>query len=299
MGQLPSLKVSKRIFSNFYKVSRSILFYFLPSLFLIPSCFPGNSKEKETEFPGHKLHWVWEDDFSQADKEKLSEWIENVYVAAVAVLGEFPFDINIHFYIQQDAGEPVPWAHTRRSGIQSVHFHVDTSYAMDQFLADWTAPHEISHVALPFLGKENGWFAEGFATYMQCQVMQAMHVMTEQEVLDKYREKIAANKPFFENEEKPFAEAARQIVRVDHNYPAMYWGSVTFFINLDKRLRPEKGFGLNHLIQLYQKQGRSEDQSIEEMVKSLDDLVGKPICADLFRQYSEEPAKKVFADFSI
>ena len=44
---------------------------------------------------------------------------------------------------------------------------------------DWTAPHEMSHLAIPYIGEKEVWFAEGFASFMQYQVMMEMGVMTK------------------------------------------------------------------------------------------------------------------------
>lgn len=262
---------------------------------LLASCQQAQQKGKATlPVDQFDLIWVWEDDFTSEEKEKLTSWISEVNDAAQNVLGPFPFDLTIHFYRQKNASEPVPWAHTRRSGKQSVHFHVDPSFSLTEFREDWTAPHEISHVAIPFLGKKNSWFAEGFATYMQCQVMEAMNVMTSEEVSEKYRSKINANKGFFIGREEPFVHVANELVRKNHNYPAMYWGSVGFFMSLNDKLEEEKNYSLTQLISAYQADCRMRDIDMEAMMNSLDSLAGKPYCEDLMELFMQKPAGEVF-----
>ena len=240
------------------------------------------------------IHWVWEDSFSLAEKEKLRFWIEHVLTGTRDVFGPFPFDLTVYFYRSDQATEPVPWAHTRRNNEQEVHFYVNTDFDLKDFLDDWTAPHEISHVSIPYLGKELAWFAEGYATYMQCQVMEAMKVVSPEEVRAKYRDKIGANIPHYAKSPESFIKTANRLVKENHLYPAMYWGSVSFFIRWDQRLQQEEGYGLNQLIRNYQTQGRLKDDDLESMLNTLDSLAGKPYAVDLLEIYSTGPAARVF-----
>ena len=126
------------------------------------------------------IAWHWEDHFTPVEKEKLVDWLEQTTEAVQSTLGTYPFTIHFYMHRRDYANEPVPWAHTSRGSEQAVHFHVDPNYELKEFLADWTAPHEISHLSIPFLGKENSWFAEGYATYLQCQVMYTMGEYNQQ-----------------------------------------------------------------------------------------------------------------------
>ena len=270
-------------------------------IMLLSACQNGDSKRNlsvvsETKY---QLNWIWEDGFEEVEKEKLINWILEVNQSVQNVLGPYLFDMNIHFYKSSNASEPVPWAHTRRSGVQSVHFHVNPDFSLEEFRDDWTAPHEISHIALPFLGKKNSWFAEGFASYMQYQVMNDMKIMTDEQMQNKYKEKIDQNRKYYDSEEAPFIEIARNLVEKSHNYPAMYWGSTSYFILLDQKLQEEKGYGINELVRKYQQNGRNRDVDIEEMILTMDSLIGKPFCKDLYQLFSEEPAKKVFEELKI
>lgn len=260
----------------------------------MPSC-DSNASPKEPEVSvSDSITWIWEEEFNPAEQEKLKNWIEEVYSVTNRVLGPFPFAVSIHFYRRDNASEPVPWAHTRRLGAQSVHFHVDPSFSLKDFRSDWTAPHEISHLALPFLGRKNSWFAEGFATYMQNEVMETMGTMTEKEVEDKVKEKITYNQQFFEDKNEPFVEVSRDLVSQTHNYPAMYWGSVSFFVRMDQYLVQEKDSSLNEFIRKYQEVGRLKDQSINHVISTFDSMIGKPVCRQLMNLYTEVPANQVF-----
>lgn len=276
-----------------------LLFSILMATLLFASCGSRGGEGKNQLSSPERITWVWEDSFTNAQQGMLVQWIDEVFSTTDSLLGPFPFDVSVHFYKRVQAGEPVPWAHTRRSGEQSLHFHVDPSFSLEAFREDWTAPHEISHLALPFLGRSQSWFSEGFATYMQNQVMQAMGTMTDQEVTEKLREKLAYNQQFFKGKKEPFITVCRDLVKKDHNYPAMYWGSTSFFLRMDQALQKEKGMNFKQFIQWYQKQGRMADENLDMMIDSWDVLLGETFCRELLRFYREEPAYLVFEELRV
>jgi hypothetical protein len=274
-------------------------FFGLLAFTVLGSCNSSPAQKQVNSTVMDSVSWVWEDDFTQDEKDKLVVWISEVYETTDRLLGPFPFSVSIHFYRSGRSSEPVPWAHTRRSGQQSLHFHIDPSFSLEEFRADWTAPHEISHLALPFLGRENSWFAEGFATYMQSEIMVAMNVMTQEQMREKNREKIEYNQRFFKDKAEPFHLVCRELVRKNHNYPAMYWGSVTFFVRMEQYLQENKQFSLTRLIRDYQKAGRMTDTNLQDVIASLDDLIGKPVCRELMDMYTQQPATEVFAGLEL
>ena len=56
--------------------------------------------------------------------------------------------------------EPVPWAFVLREGMASVHFFINQRRPLSEFLADWTAVHELSHLLLPYVRPEDAWLSE-------------------------------------------------------------------------------------------------------------------------------------------
>lgn len=67
--------------------------------------------------------------------------------------------------VNDRASEPVPFGHVIRNGGEAVQFFVDTDWALDSFLGDWTATHEFSHLLMPYV--KDRWVSEGFASYYQ------------------------------------------------------------------------------------------------------------------------------------
>ena len=257
-----------------------IFFLFL----ILASCNQvSNDAQKEVTQTRTKLHWHWEDDFSASEKEKIKKYLTKVTDAAFNVLGKYPFDVHYYFIRSDSKNEPIPWAHTERSNkIQGVRFYINPDFSYDDLIADWTAPHEISHLSIPHLGKENSWFAEGYASYMQYQIMQQLGVYTKEEVAKKYQEKIENIKNDY-SDKLNFVENAKSL-RNKYNFPAMYWGSAKYFMNIDSLLKFQEGINLNSLIKKYQLSRRNKDKNIVMLLNSLDQNLKKPIFTNLYNE---------------
>ena len=102
-------------------------------------------------------------------------------------------------------------------------------------LADWTAAHELSHLLLPYLGRRHDWFAEGFASYIQYQVMYHMGVLDWRGVVDRYRRQMTKAAGRYDLPALPSADAAPGL-RSSGDYPTMYWGGAVLFLRADSRL---------------------------------------------------------------
>ncbi len=62
---------------------------------------------------------------------------------------------------------PVPFGRVIRDGGEAVELFVDPAGNHGEFMADWTATHEFSHLMLPYLASSARWVSEGFAQYYQ------------------------------------------------------------------------------------------------------------------------------------
>lgn len=212
--------------------------------------------------------WHWEAEFTKPEQDKIQKYISTVAAASFKVLGNYPF--TIHFYIERSdsKNEPIPWAHTERSkNIQAVRFHINPDFDYDMFFADWTAPHEISHLSIPYLGKENAWFAEGYASYMQYQIMQEMGVYTKAEVKNKYLDKKQLIKNAY-NDDLAFVKNAN-LLKKRYNFPALYWGGAQYFIKINELLAKQQTSLVNEIKQ-YQTCCRLKDNDMSSLLNSLD-----------------------------
>ncbi len=262
-------------------VMKHCIILFIAILYISPS------------FSKSSVYWHWQDKFSISEKEKLKQWISTTITGVEKLIGHYPFAIHIYFHRQDKASEPVPWAHTQRSRRQGVHFYVNPTYSLKAFLSDWTAPHELSHLSFPFLDSKNAWFSEGFASYMQYQVMKVMGVLTEQEVIQRYKKRVIQASRKYPYSKQPFAIAAKKLKR-HRQYPTMYWGGAVYFLQVDTYLKLQSKKSFITILKKYLECCYIREDSIDHLVQQLDTIAQTGIFSKQLTNYRR---KQGFPDY--
>lgn len=238
--------------------------------------------------------FVWRDDFDAAERAKLTAWIVETHAAVTRLAGPFPMPVRVYFHRRDGAREPVPWAHTQRSSRQGVHFHVDPRFPLADFRRDWTAPHELSHLILPNLGRRHAWFAEGFASYLQYPVMQTMGVLSAGEARRRYRRNLERAERDYEHPRRPFVAAAPRL-RAEGKYPVMYWGGAAYFMQVDQALA-EAGSSLRTVLGDYLACCRRNRDGLRSLVGELDRTAGSTVFSDRLREFESQTGFPRYAD---
>lgn len=228
--------------------------------------------------------------FSTGQKDVLRQWLSFGVNATRATLGVYPQPLDLYVY-PRPSNQPVPWAHTRRDKPETVHFYVDARFSAQQFIADWTIYHELAHLAIPYVGEDKAWFSEGFASYMQYQIMAHKGLLT-QDLAAAYKTKINPHLRWFQGNIN--AAAMAQNLMDKGNYPAAYWAGAYFFVLIEAQLSQYHYPSLTALIHQYQQTGREQDDDIQSLLASLDNLIDKPLFTELFRQFTQQPASTLF-----
>ena len=236
----------------------------------------------------NNLRFHWEDSFSATEQQRLQNWIIRTDTALTELVGELPFTRHIFFHRRDNSREPVPWAHTQRSPTQGVHFHVDMSYPQQDFDEDWSAPHELSHLVIPYLGRKNAWFAEGFASYMQYQVMMQMGVLTHSDAQQRYAQRIERAEKRFALDDLPFVEAAPKL-RAMGQYPTMYWGGAVYFKQVAQQLNIQGRISLMDTLASYVSCCRNEDASLKTLITQLDQLASGKVFRHCMDEFERQP----------
>lgn len=246
-----------------------------------------NMEEAQTN-----IVWHWEDYFTSTEQQKIENWLQRVTEAVDETLGAYPFDVHYHIYRRNESREPVPWANTRRHSLQGVNFHIDPTYSLQEFLDDWTAPHEISHLSIPYLGRSYAWFAEGYASFMQYQIMETLGIYTTDQVIDKYAGRMDRIKPYYDRNQD-FVTVAKEL-QSRNRYSDMYWGGASFFLRLNESLGEKYGISLTQLMHEYLACCRMSDGTFEEVIASWDRILGGSACSDLLHSYTTKPSSELF-----
>lgn len=225
-----------------------------------------------------EIIWHWEDRFSEPERARLTRWITDTAADVEKLVAPYPFDVHISFYRAERGDSPVPWASTVRSRRQGVNFHVNPDRSLDEFFADWTAPHELSHLLIPWVGRSNAWFTEGFASYMQYQVMHAMRIIDDEQMMQRYRTKIGQAQQRYDLHDIPFVDAAPELV-ARRQYPTMYWGGALYFLRVDHQLQ-QRGSSLLEVLRRFVECCRADTRGFDGVVEALDRIAGEPLFSD-------------------
>lgn len=196
------------------------------------------------------MNWRWEDRFSNSEAAKLQRWVRHAQSGVESLFGSVPMTIDVHFHRSNRGGEPVPWANTSKGRRLGVNFHVDTRYSEDRFKRDWTAPHELSHLLFPYVGRSGMWFSEGIASYLQYQVMYANGTHSWERAIERYAGRFRAAR----RDNRPRSESIVDLtgkIRQTRSYVRLYWGGAAFFMNADYRLHQDHNMRLNDVIARY------------------------------------------------
>ena len=234
------------------------------------------------------LSFHWEDEFTVTEQRKLRAWLTETHDALQELVGALPMTTHLYMHRTQ-AREPVPWANTERSSRQGVHFHVDPGFTLAEFRADWTAPHELSHLVLPYLGRDSSWFAEGFASYLQYRVMEQMGVLSAAAAAARHKRNHDRAASRYPHHNQPFAAAAPRL-RAARNYATMYWGGAAYFLQVAAALPASATEdAMLATLRAYVACCRKHRDNLEHLVAELDRLAGGRVFLRTLQQFRREP----------
>lgn len=228
-------------------------------------------------------HWVWEDKFTGNEKEKLTVWITRAEKGLTTLYGSLPFSYRVYFHKKNDGRGPVPWARTDKSNGRTVHFHVNTAYSWKKFDKDWTAPHELSHLLFPYLGKDSAWFAEGIASYLQYQIMYANGTITWEQGTNKLQERFITSSSYKSYDDISIVNLSKVVFETGA-FVRLYWGGAAYFLNVDEKLYEQKQLRLNDVIRDYLKCCVfQKHQNAHEMIELFDQISESKVFTETYK----------------
>ena len=229
--------------------------------------------------------------FTAAQQHMLRNWVNQGVSATTDVVGELPFTLHVDIYYRQGE-EPVPWAHTRKGQRKSVHLYVNPRYSAKEFKIDWTLYHELSHMALPYLGEQQRWLAEGFASFMQYQLMAHQGVLN-QAPNQLYRQRLAQYRDHYGSQNAQ--RTAQQLIN-QRLYPPAYWLGASLFADIDQQLK-RLNTRVSDVIRRYIHCCLRADVTAEELFHQLDRLAPAAVFSSTLARYQQQHADEIATTF--
>lgn len=224
----------------------------------------------------------------------LQRWAEEAARATVLPSGRFPL-ASARAVVREIDGRgdsPVPWGQTSRDDGVSVLLYVRRGATGAQLRADWTAVHEFSHLAHPYLGDRGRWLAEGLASYHQ-NVLRAQAGLLAPD--DAWRRLDAG---FRRGEAAEAGTALGAMGRQRGSTMRVYWAGAAYWLEMDVALRRDHGTTLQDVLDRYARCCLDGTAHVapEDFVAALDRAAGIALFAPRYRDYAEATEFPSLAD---
>ena len=254
---------------------------------------------QDIELPGARMRVAFVDGPGQKlDSEKIAVWLRTAAADVAAVYGRFPNPAPQVIVQPSDpewgkdwggARSAVPFGYVIRDGGEAVRFFVDAERPLADYLGDWTATHEFSHLLLPYVRSRDKWISEGFASYYQNVLLARRGVYTEQDAwrrlhrsFERARE-IRRPPNLSRISERPFWEMRMLI----------YWSGAAVALLADAELRrlSNSAESLDTVLARLQACCLPSTRTWNgaELFAKLDELSKYPVFVELYRRYANSP----------
>jgi predicted metalloprotease with PDZ domain len=182
-----------------------------------------------------------------------------------------------------------PFGNVARGGGASVLLLVPARFDAPSLMRDWVLPHELSHLLLPFLAREDAWLSEGFATYYQEILRARGGAIDAGEALSNLARSLRSAR--HEGTGRTLCEESRAM-HGTHAYRAVYWGGAGHWLKLDLALREASAgeLGIDSLLTQLRSEARlTPPYSARELLARLDQLSHTQLFSALLAACEREP----------
>jgi hypothetical protein len=195
----------------------------------------GTFTERELEVGGARLRVSLLHGSPEVEWDLVRQWLTRAAAAVTTLYGRFPVETAQIIVVPGARGdEPVPWAFVLRGGMASVHFFINQRRPLSEFLTDWTAVHELSHLLLPYVRPEDAWLSEGSASYFQNVLRARSGMITAADAWQRLHSGFRRGMKSMPG--ITLADATERMYR-DGAFMRVYWHGAALLLLADQRLR--------------------------------------------------------------
>lgn len=240
-----------------------------------------------------KLQLSWKGEFTPEQREKMTIWLRQAATTVSLLGGQLPRDsIPIVLNSMSESSKPVAFGQVIRSKNPGVQFWINPDFPLQDFLADWTAVHELVHLFIPYPGSRDVWLSEGLATYYQNILMARSGELSEQLMWQKMYDGFQRGQRDNEHSDYTLAEMSAAM-RSLGSFMRVYWSGTAYFMSVDIALRAatEQRVSLDQVVAEYARCcRRGRTISGRELVAEFDRLSGTELFSRHYQEYRRASA---------
>ena len=221
----------------------------------------------------------------------LMQWVNIAARAVAAYYGEFPTpnaQVTIRA-IQDRAG--VLGGTTYGGDPPRTVMRIGQHTTARQLENDWTMTHEFVHLAFPGMPRQQHWFEEGQATYIEPIARAQIGTLTAERVWGDMVRDMHQGQPGPNDHGLDFT----------HTWGRTYWGGAIFCLMADVQIRERtrNRAGLQQALRgVLAAGGNIEyDWPIEDALQAADEAVKVPVMTELYRQMKDKPYAPDLGEF--
>jgi len=212
----------------------------------------------------------------------LTEWAQRSARIVAHYYGQFPVTA-LRIVVLPVNGAQVAGGTTFGQPAPMMRVRVGTSVDAAALENDWVLVHEMTHLALPDVGDDHAWLAEGLAVYIEGVARVQSGNRTIEDVFEEEQRSMPRGLP----------KADDPGLDHDHSWGRTYWGGAMFCLLADVgiRQRTHNRFGLQDAMKavLRASGGLPANWDISKVLATADAAVGVPVMAELYAQMKDKP----------
>ncbi len=250
----------------------------------------GRFEESRIDLPGGSARLSVLGDATAAQRARLQQWVRRALVAVGTAHGELPLpQTQVVLLLGPGRGKAVGFGQSLRGQGNAVHMHVDPQASLAALDADWTAVHEFSHWAHPYLGDEGAWLGEGLASYWQNVLRARGGLLTPTQAWTELDAGFGRGRGAA-NDSLTLAQLS-DAMHAKRAYYAVYWSGAAYWLQVDVDLRRASGgrLSIDEAMRRFRAccLARKREWGAAEFVAKLDELIGSDVLRQRYREYAQ------------
>jgi hypothetical protein len=249
----------------------------------IGTAVTGQADRIELHVGGAKIRVTLDADQYPAGTDELIEWAGRSASIVAGYYGAFPVS-TLEINIMSVDGTGVRNGRAEADPTPTIRVTVGRQVTKAELLSDWVLVHEMTHLALPEVGRAHAWLAEGLATYVEGVARVQAGNLSAREL---WQEDVAA---------MPKGMPAAGDAGLDHTHTwgRTYWGGALFCLAADVGIRERSGnkHGLQDALRAVARQsgGMITSWPVERVFSTGDAATGTTVLAETYALMRNSPA---------